>query len=280
MRTFITFLLLTAVINVMAQMPVEVKVVDRPSSLGVQSAFEVVVPQAKTNDAIDLWKKTIIPGGLFKKNPKMEKQKDEWIVNNVVINDITSTPLNVFTQISSFPENIYIRIFLQSEGGFLGSAGSSPQTTMAANNFIRNYAVDLYKQAVEKELKQEQNKLSSLENNQNKLYRQNKSFNNKIEDARRNESELKGEARQNEMLKNYQDSIQYINLNPNDDKAREKLDKEIKSTEKDLNRSQRSQSKYERKVNKNLKDQRGKADEIEKQKLHVREIKIKLENIR
>ncbi len=280
MRTFITFLLLTAVINVMAQMPVEVKVVDRPSSLGVQSAFEVVVPQAKTNDAIDLWKKTIIPGGLFKKNPKMEKQKDEWIVNNVVINDITSTPLNVFTQISSFPENIYIRIFLQSDGEFIGSAGSSPQTTMAANNFIRNYAVDLYKQAVEKELKQEQNKLSSLENNQNKLYRQNKSFNNKIEDARRNESELKGEARQNEMLKNYQDSIQYINLNPNDDKAREKLDKEIKSTEKDLNRSQRSQSKYERKVNKNLKDQREKADEIEKQKLHVREIEIKLDNIR
>jgi hypothetical protein len=210
----------------------------------------------------------------------MEKQKDEWIVNNVVISEITTTPLNVFTQISSFPENIYIRIFLQSEGGFLGSAGSSPQTTMAANNFIRKYAVDLYKQGVEKELKQEQNKLESLQNDQEKLYRQNKSYNNKIEEAKRDETDLKGEARQNEMLKNYQDSIQYINLNPTDDKAREKLDKQIKSTEKDLNKRQKAQSKYARKVNDNLKDQRAKAEEIDKQKMQVQQVKIKLDNIR
>ena len=67
MRTFITFILFVGSYGLMAQTPIEVKAVTRPSSLGVQPAFEVVVPQATPNDAIDLWKKTITPKSLFKK---------------------------------------------------------------------------------------------------------------------------------------------------------------------------------------------------------------------
>lgn len=280
MKSLVVFLLMLAVFSVTAQMPIEVKVVERPSSMGVQSAFEVVVPQAKANDAIDLWKKTIIPGGFLKKNPKMEKQKDEWIVKDVVINEITSSPLNVYTQISSFPENIYIRIFLQAEGGFIGSPNSSPQTSMQANDYIRKFAVDLYKKAVEKELKQEENKLKALENDLDNLFKKNKSFNNKIGDAEKDQAMLKGEVKQNEAILTNQQNNQEINLTPVDPEAREKLEKQLRANEKDLNKSQKAQKKYQKKVRQNLADQKEKTEEIEKQKQVVQEIKSKLGNIR
>ncbi len=281
MRTLLTLIFIAGFMSVAAQMPIEVKIESRPSSLGIQTAFEVLIPQATTNDAIDLWKKTIIPGGLFKKEPKMEKVKDEWIVNNVLISDITNLPLNVFTQVTSFPGNIYVRIFLQSEGGFLGSSGSSPETTDAAVRFIRNYAVDLYRKTVEKELKVEQKNLKELENDLSKLTKQNKSYNRKISEAQKDERELKVEAVQNEeLLKNQENVIELDNPEGKGKTYQEQLEKQAKDTEKDLNKAQKSQKKFNRKVNKNEKAQREKSNEIEKQKIRVEEVKTKLNNIR
>ena len=276
MKAFVTFILFMGLTKIFAQTPIEVKIEQRPSSLGVQTAFEVAVPQAKPDDAIDLWKKTIIPGGLLKKTPKMEKVKDEWVVNDVLINDITSLPLNVITQVSSFPGNIYVRIFLQSEGGFLGSPGSSPETTDAAVKFIREYGVAVYREAVEKELKKEENILRGLENDLNRLTRQEKSLGNKIENAQQDEEELKDEAKQNkEILKDARK-----NPETQSSEAREELEKQLKSTEKDINKAQKAQSKFEKKESKNEKEQREKAFEIEKQKVRVEEVKKKLDNIK
>lgn len=280
MKKLFLILLMVAGLGATAQEPIEVKVEERPSSQGVVTAFEVVVPQATSKDAIELWKKTIMPGGLFKKNPKMEKVKDEWIVRDIVISDITSLPLNVMTQVSSFPGNIYVRVFFQSEGGFLGSPGSSEATTEAATRYVRDYAVELYKQAVEKELKAEEAELRKAENDLNAMQRKNKSFNRKVNDAQKEQGALKEEVNQQEkMLENKE----YINLEVSGNDKRtpqEEMEKELKDTEKDLKKAQKSQSKFERKISKNERSQRNKEDEIAKQKIKVEEVKTKLKNIR
>lgn len=54
----------------------------------------------------------------------MRKEKDEWVVNNVLIDEISSRSLDVITQVSSFPGNIYVHIFLRGEDGFLGNPDS------------------------------------------------------------------------------------------------------------------------------------------------------------
>jgi hypothetical protein len=281
MRTLLTILFFLGVIGLKAQINIEVKVESRPSSLGIQPAFEVMVPQATANDAIDLWKKTILPGGLFKKQPKMDKVKDEWIVNSVLISDITAMPLNVFTQVNSFTGNIFVRIFFQTEGGFLGSSGSSNETVAAATKFVRNYAVELYREAVGKELKQEEKKLTDLENDLSKLERQNKSVNNKISDAQKDEKDLKNEVLQNEeLLRNQQNIIQVDSANPGTKTVQEQLEKQVKETEKDLEKTQKSQYKYDKKLSKNDRDQKDKIFEIDRQKGRVDEVRRKLDNIR
>ncbi len=280
MKKLITLFFLMGFFWSIAQEPIEVKIEERPSSLGVASAFEVVVPQAKEKDAIDLWKKTIMPGGLFKKNPKMEKVKDEWIVRDIVISDITTLPLNVYTQVSTFPGNIYVRIFLQSEGGFIGSTGSSQAATEAALRYVREYAVELYKQAVSKELKQEENNLKALENDLNKMQRKNKNFNSKVREAQKDESELKSEVSQQEAI--LENASTVIEMEPVDGKksSQEILEKELKDTEKDLKKAQKAQTKFERKISKIERDQRSKEDAIAKQKGKVKEVETKLKNIR
>jgi hypothetical protein len=280
MKTFITVLLLSAAFSLSAQEPIEVKVVERPSSQGVQSAFEVVVPQAKANDAIESWKNTIIERSFLKKSPKMTKLKDEWIINDLVISDISTSPMNVITQVSTFPDNIYIRIFLRDEGGFIGSQGSSSETTARASEYIRNYAVDLYKKAVEKELKQEETKLKGLENELTRLQKQNRSLNGKIGEARKDEATLKGEVRQNELMLDSTENNQIVNLGVTDQEARAKLEKQLRANEKDLKKAKSDQNKFEKKARKNLNEQKDKTNQIETQKQVIRDVKTKLENIR
>jgi hypothetical protein len=281
MRTLYTFLFCLGVLGLQAQVPIEVKVEPRPSSLGVQPAFEVMVPQATPGEAIDLWKKTILPGGLFKKEPKMDKVKDEWIVYSVLIPEIFVLPVNVFTQVNTFTGNIYVRIFIQTEAGFLGSQGSSPEAVGAASRFVRNYAVELYRQAVAKELKKAQNELKDLENDLTRLQRQNKNFNNKITEAQKDEKSLKNEALQNEeQLRNQQNTIRVDNTDPNAKTSQDLLEKQVRETEKDLEKSQKSQFKYSRKVSKVEREQRDKISAIEHQKVRVDEIRRKLDNIK
>ena len=273
MKTIVTFLLCFAAITALAQESIEVKVEQRPSSQGVQPAFEVAVPQATPREAIDLWKKTIIPSNLFKKTPKMEKEKDEWQVNDVLISAIDPQPLDVITQVSEFPGHIYVRIFLYNENGFLG-AGSAGQTA-SAKNYIRNYAVNLYREAVEKELKEEKQNLKGLEHDLKNLVSKNKSYDNKQADAESEMADLEKEAKsQQEML-----DQKGLVLTSDPEATREAAEKELKSTEKDIKKADKAASRFKQKSRQNERDQREKEREIEKQKKKVEQVQTKLKNI-
>ncbi len=277
MKSLITFFLSFAFLQVMAQQQIEVNVEQRPTSFGIQAGFEMVVPQATPNEAIDLWKKTITPKKFLKKTPKMNKIKDEWWVNNIVISDITSMPLNVITQVSSYPGHIYIRIFFQSEGGFLGSSGSSETTTQAAENYIRSYGVKLYRLAVEKELNGEEHKLDALEKSLKRLKRKNKSYDESISDVKQDKASLNMDAKyQNDLLNN--DGKNQLGVIG--DISKEDLSKQLKSTKKELKKSEKAEKRLNKKVKKNIKEQQEIAQEIETQKAKVEEVQTKLNNIR
>lgn len=281
MQKFIILFLMLSLVKTYAQEPLEVKIEPRPSSQGVQSAFEVIVPQATVDDAVKLWEKTVSPGGLLSKSPKMENIKDEWIIRNIIIDDISPDPFTSITQVSSFPGNIYVRIFLQNEEGFLGSPESSTQAADAAAGYIRNYAVELYKQAVEKELKEEEKKLNELENEYNKMSRQNKSYDKKISKAEKEESSLRGDLKDDKkLLKETKKSKDSDKSYDEQAEAQEELEKNIKDANKDLKKAQKTQSRFEKKINKNESEQEELEYKIEMQEERVNEVKRKLENIR
>ena len=298
MKKYITLLFFLAATSLIAQEPIVVVAENRPSSLGIQPAFEVMVPQATQKEAIDLWKKTILSPALFKKTSKMKKVKDEWLVNNVVIDEVSAFPMDVITQVSSFPGHIYVRVFLQDENGFLG-ADSTLQTDRA-NLFIRDYGVDLYRLAVEKELKAEERKLKSLERDHDKLIRKNKSYNRKMEDAESEGETLQEEARYQQEILNGERVVlpenpgtaleefenrrderrEPVVLPENPGSERETAKEVLKDTEKEIKKARRAASRFDRKTRKNRQDQKNKIREIEKQQIKVEEVRNKLDNIR
>ena len=277
MKILITFLFSFAILQAIAQQQIEVNVEQRPTSFGIQPGFEMMVPQATSNEAIDLWKKTIIPKKFLKKTPKMKKIKDEWWVNNIIISEITSMPLNVITQVSSYPGHLYIRVFFQTEGGFLGSPGSSENTTQAAIHYIRAYGVQLYRLAVNKELAEEERKLTALENNLKRLKRKHKSYGDAISDVKQDQASLNIDAKyQNDLLNN--DGKNELGVIGNTSK--EDLSNQLKSTQKELKKTEKAEKRLNKKVDKNIKDQKEIVVEIEKQKAKVEEVKNKLDNIK
>ena len=275
MKIAVTIFFVFVFISVMGQEPIEVSIVQRPSSQGMNPAFEVLVPQATPDEAIDLLKKTISPGGIFRKNKKVEKVEDEWQVDGVVINDITSRPLDVITQVSSFPGHIYVRMFFQSNGEFLGAENDTVQITEAAQKFVREYGVDLYRLAVEKELKEEEKELRKLENDLDRLERKNNNFDDKADDARKDQKDFDDETDyQRKDLREAKRSDEYS------EEELDRMEKDLKSSEKDLKKAKKAEAKFERKMDKNEREQRELTREIEKQEEVIDKVKEKLDNIR
>jgi len=288
MKKLLLFALLLWLAPTYAQDTIRVITQERPSSKGLQPAFEVAVPQATTKEAIALWQETLVPKkflNVLKKTPKLKKEKDEWIMRDVLLKEISSQPLTVYTRVTNFTGKLYFTAFFSGENGFLGSATAPLYANEAASAFVRNFGVDLYRQAVGKELKAEENKLKSLEKDLKGLKKKRGSYENKIKDKKAEISDLNAGTRETEMRidrrQNYNDQGQ----NPAAVEAvrsttTEELQKQLKAEKKDIKKANRSVRSTERKVNKNLKAQSDKLNEIDRQKVRIEEVKVKLSRIK
>ena len=289
MKKLITiFFLLAGALAISAQEEITVNLQERPSSQGLQPAFEVEIPQAKENDAINILQKTLAPSGIlniFSKKPRLVQVKDEWIMNDVELNKISNKPLNVYAQVSSFPERIYVKIFFQEDQTFIGSSEPMSAKTEDARRFVRDYAVEVYRNAVESELRYEQGILRSLEQDLSKMGRKNSSNDRKISNMKSDNADMKNEIREYEMRMerkqtfNAQGEGATIILDQNEVDAKQ-LQKDIRSNQSKINRNERRISKFERQGNRNLREQGDLMNQIDLQKIKVNEVETKLSKIK
>jgi hypothetical protein len=285
MNKLIFVLLMLAGLTSMAQEEIIVNMQERPSSQGLQPAFEVEIPQATSPDALRILERTLSPRRLFSKNQKFVQESDEWIMRGVDVKKISSSPLTVIAQVSSFPERIFVRIFLSDDLGFVGSSESMSAKADDASRFVRDYALEVYRDAVEKELRSEQNILRSLEQDLRKMGRRQSSNDRKINNLKSDNLEMRNEIRNYEMRMQRKDSFNatgesaQIVLEQHETDTKQ-LQKDIRSNQRKINRNERRISKFERQANRSVRDQRDILDQIDRQKIVVNEVETKLRNIR
>jgi hypothetical protein len=285
MNKLIFVLLMLAGLTSMAQEEIIVNMQERPSSQGLQPAFEVEIPQATSPDAVRILERTLSPRRLFSKNQKFVQESDEWIMRGVDVKKISSSPLTVIAQVSSFPERIFVRIFLSDDLGFVGSSESMSAKADDASRFVRDYALEVYRDAVEKELRSEQNILRSLEQDLRKMGRRQSSNDRKINNLKSDNLEMRNEIRNYEMRMQRKDSFNatgesaQIVLEQHETDTKQ-LQKDIRSNQRKINRNERRISKFERQANRSVRDQRDILDQIDRQKIVVNEVETKLRNIR
>ena len=255
-RLLLIGILLNA-IHVFAQE--EIKVQQKEWAVGdkMQPAFVVEIPQTNAKEAINLWEKTLVPKNIFdtfKKFPKMEKQeKNEWVIQKVLVEEISPDSLDVYTRIDETKDRITFAALFDNSGSFIG--GNSNQAENA-QKFVRNYALDLYRQGVNDELDDLKKELKKLESDIKAYEKDNRKLDRKSEES---ESILSAH---NENLA----AATKLELDE------EKL-KEIKKEEKAL-------EKYAKTIDKNSDKQKKLIKEIDKIEDEIKDVERKLKNIK
>lgn len=285
MKILLVILCLLTGLSADAQEEIKVTVQERPSSQGIQPAFETEIPQATSADAIRILELTLSPSRIFSKRQKFVQDGDEWIMRDVDIKKISSGPITVFAQVSSFPERIFMKIFLKDSDGFIGVSPETGAKTEDASKLIRDFAVEVYRDAVGKELRNEQVILKSREQDLKKMRRKSSQNERRINGLKSDNIEMRNENREYQMQlgrkENFStqgENVQII-LYQHEIDAK-KLEKEIRSNQRNINRNERKISKFERQSTHNLREQGDILNQIDKQKIVVNDIESKLRNIR
>jgi hypothetical protein len=270
-----------------AQQDLSVGIMERQTSQGLQPAFETEIPQASGNDAIKILESKLVNKGLFSlfsRNPKFVQEKDEWIMREVTVKQISSDPLTVYAQVTEFPEKIFVKLFFKEGEQFIGRDSLNVKTG-DTRKFVREFAVEVYRDAVGNELKDEENKLRSLERDLKQMGRRLSSNERKVSNLRSDNQEMRSEIRTYEMRLQRKDTFSaegegaviIMDQHAADTK---KLNKDIRSNQRKINRNERQINKFERQGNRNLSDQSDLLNTMDRQKIVINEVKTKLQNIK
>lgn len=149
-----TFLILTILPFLgFAQKELKITEQEKEMSLGTRNAYVVDIPQAKLKDVSSDFKKYI------KKDAKgkLNDEKGEISLLGAVNKNISSMPFTIFGRFVESSEGVTVSIWVADGESFVSSK-SSPDKSIAVNKYLKDFAVEQYKQAVKEELEKEKDK--------------------------------------------------------------------------------------------------------------------------
>ncbi len=265
-------------------------------SKGEHASYQVLIPEAKLKAVESDWKKKL----RNKSKGKVEEQGGELIIYGAVDKNVAPEGFNVFSKLLETTEGVLLTAwFMRSDSSFI-SRETATDKTLAAEKYVRDFAVEEYKEVVKAELNSEQKKLSDLEGDLKQLVNEEEKANKKINEDERSISRTKTEIRTNEAdqklksdqiakqkatvesLKNtpgdaYKEAEKTLKGMENELKKlvneNEKLHKQIDKWEADIREQQRA-------IHKSTQDQYQKRADIDKQKSVVKAVEDKLGNIK
>lgn len=295
MKTIFTFLLLLLVISSRAQDSLVVTEIQKEFSKGNHPAFTVRMPLVKVKDVKSDWKKYL----QLKGNIKVKEDDGEYYLPKTIVKEISNDSIVVYFTIVDNEENVELTGFVGKNDSTFYSGNTNAQVSSDFQAFLRNFAVDQFRNAVKNELSLEQKKFQILEQNLIDLDQDNERFGNKIKANERIIERSEGEIKTNKELQELksttimqQQKVLATYLNESDqrnveEKKLKALQKEKKKLEKeDEGLHEEIESKEDE--NKNLKKQidqneseniPNKKKEIEKQKIFIQDVESKIKRI-
>jgi hypothetical protein len=122
-------------------------------SIGTQNAYVVDIPQAKLKDVTNDFKKYVKKDAKGKSN----EEKGEISMLGAVNKNISSMPFNVFGRFVESSEGVTVSIWVADGANFVSSKLHFRQE-LAVSKYLKDFAVEQYKQAVKEELEKEKDK--------------------------------------------------------------------------------------------------------------------------
>jgi hypothetical protein len=267
----------------------------RPNSKGTFNSFQVTIPQAKLKEVNRDWQKYLRDDA----NGKPEEINGEIIMRGAVNKNISPNPFIVYSKLLETNEGVVLTAWITEDDSVFISSELSNDKDLAAKKYVRDFAVQEFKEVVKEELSREKKTLDNLEDELKSFINDEDESRKKINEYERriqrnrtaigtNEGDQKNKIDQitaqkktaeslrnmpdaykeaNKTLKTYEDELKKLQ------KENEKLHKEIDAWQKDIRNEERN-------IDKSKADQKIKTEQIEKQKVVVKTVEEKLAAIK
>lgn len=277
------FSLITIASFINAQEKIDVTVVEKEMSQGLQTAFVVIVPESKIEFVEAKWKKyanersiiesvtkgavgrfvgntyksvanAIYPEKEREKNRiklRVEKEHDEFIVRNIVHKYVTQELLDIYARIVKIESGTQVSAFFRySDSSFISEANVDEEIIISIKNYMYEFGVETYKGVVENQIKEAERELRKMNVVLSNLESKNESFEKTIARAESEINTCESEIKQNnEQYRLIQDLI--------GDTKKQMLDQRKESIQyegsKDLLKERQKEKRKILSQNKNLK---------------------------
>ncbi|NJK93770.1 MAG: hypothetical protein HC905_01525 [Bacteroidales bacterium] len=144
-----------------AQEKIEVKDVNQPTSRGTQPGYSVFIKDATLENVTKKWgqlMKNEKAGDIFKNKEekvKYEMKAGEYLAERTIVKDISNKYINTIAIISNTAGGVQLTAFFELDSVFI-SKQTLGKTYTDTRNFVRNFGVACYKDAVSAELAREE----------------------------------------------------------------------------------------------------------------------------
>lgn len=298
MKTHFALLLCISVLFsslAIAQKPVVVEEVIKEMSKGMQTGFEVLIPEVIIRDV-----KSDLAKYLRKdSNGKVEEANGELFIKGAVNKNISPDLFTVYTRLLETDNGVRMTVFFTENDTLFFTSSLNPDQGIAIKKYLRDFAVKQYRELAKKDLEAQERKQKDLEHQLEELIKAKQKSERVISESKRAIENNKKEI----VLNNAQDTVkaaavlsqkQIVNsLKGTEGEEKKLADKNLKNLQGEKRRLEKDKESLEREIDKltiriedehrnienNVKAQEGKNKEIEKQKEKVKATEEKLNNI-
>lgn len=191
MKRFITMLLLSVPFVMMAQTEIDIQNTRRLMSKGEQPGFLVRIPGSALPDAEKAWMKEIRKGNKVKPS----KSREEIAIQQAVLGTIRSDAMNVYARFYQDSKDVLLYAFFEIDSVFFDGT-ENPDLSGNIRNYLRDFAIGVYRESFGKVVKDEEKVLTGLEKSVASLEAQNKKADRGISKNERRISDLQQRIRE------------------------------------------------------------------------------------
>jgi len=304
------------------QQPVHVTIEQREMSKGTHTAFVVGIPQADARLTEQQWRSYVNDrplgiwlggaakqvGNMFRSPEKkvaterlrIEKVKDEFQLRAITIEDLSKQKLDVYAKIVALDSVSQLVAFFQfTDSLFIDEQIVDGEMILNLKNYIREFGIETYREAVNLELESARNALRDKEKELKKLESERNSFERVINRNESGISDAESEIRilesdfskQEERIGELKRELRYYNKRSieyestkdeikAEGKTKKQITSGIKKQKNKISKFRAAIKSEEIEITKNLIQQESQQKIINSQEQAINQIREKLENIR
>lgn len=295
MKNLLITSLILLTVSAYAQVPMVVTMIPQSTEDNTQVSYVVTIPQATLNEVEKNWNSYLSHDSRGRSSDEngVHKQK------NMLVKNISPDRFDIYSRMSETIEGVHLSVWLAQNGLALVSSTPDSGLDLAAKKHVYDFAIGQYRQAVQAELKMEQEKQQKMEEELAELL---KTQENSIETVKENE---RNEKRITESIDVTNKDIDNASLDIHDQKQmvqataadrnamkgaektlgnmeddKQDLQKDKRKKNERLDELEKDNRKEARVMNTNKQEVALKTAAIESQKQTVRDVLAKLGNIR